>query len=268
MRSALTRVIQQVAQEQILPRYQKVRHDRKADGSLFTEADLATQEALARMLPHLVDCPLLGEEMGSAEQRRLWQEHETLWCVDPIDGTSNFVHGIPYFAVSVALIRQGKPVLGAVYDPLAREMFVAEAGQGAWRNNRPLSTPRTSTSLSQILAAVDLKRLPISLSSALACHPPYASQRNFGACTLEWCHVATGRFGISLHGGQKLWDYAAGALILEEAGGVYAPLEGLPFWSGDPWTRSVVAACHPDLFTQWQDWLNRLVTAPETTQKA
>ncbi|WP_297454292.1 inositol monophosphatase family protein [Ferrovum sp.] len=264
MRSALIQVIQQVAQEQILPRYQKVRHDRKADGSLFTEADLATQEALAGILPTLVDCPLLGEEMSSAAQQKLWQEHDTLWCVDPIDGTSNFVQGIPYFAVSVALLRRGKPVLGAVYDPLAREMFVAEAGQGAWMNDLPLSAPRTPATLAQTMAAVDLKRLPPRLSRALACHPPYASQRNFGACTLEWCHVAAGRFGVSLHGGQKLWDYAAGALILEEAGGVYASLEGTPFWSGDPWTRSVVAACHPALFTQWQDWLHRFFTAPET----
>lgn len=130
MRSALIQVIQQVAQEQILPRYQKVRHDRKADGSLFTEADLATQEALAGILPTLVDCPLLGEEMSSAAQQKLWQEHDTLWCVDPIDGTSNFVQGIPYFAVSVALLRRGNPYSARYTIPWREKCSWRKQGRG------------------------------------------------------------------------------------------------------------------------------------------
>ncbi|HQT27160.1 MAG TPA: inositol monophosphatase family protein, partial [Burkholderiales bacterium] len=98
--------VKKVAEEEILPRYLRVARLRKEDGSLFTEADLATQEALERELRKIRDIPVIGEEMDAATQRSLW-ESEEVWCVDPIDGTSNFVNGIPFFAVSVALMRNG-----------------------------------------------------------------------------------------------------------------------------------------------------------------
>ncbi|NDU85918.1 MAG: inositol monophosphatase [Ferrovum sp.] len=257
MRQALIQMLHQVARQEILPRYQRVAYERKADGSLFTAADLATQTALGQLLPTLMPAPLLGEEMSAEEQQQLWVAHEYLWCVDPIDGTSNFVHGIPYFAISVALLQNGRPILGAVYDPLSQETFSAATTQGAWMNERRLYSPSAPPDLAQAIASVDLKRLPRFLAMALVTHPPYASQRNFGACSLEWCHVAAGRFNLYLHGGQKLWDYAAGALILEEAGGAYRSLEQENFWSGESWTRSVIAAGNPALFDLWQRWLSQ-----------
>ncbi|MDA8415777.1 MAG: inositol monophosphatase family protein [Betaproteobacteria bacterium] len=256
MRLALIKAVERVAATEILPRYQFVTHERKADGSLLTEADIATQRALARALHDIHPVPLLGEEMDEDEQQYLWQTHDTLWCADPIDGTSNFVHGIPYFAVSVALIRHGRPQLGVVHDPLHRETFSAMSGKGAWFNEQQLHCRNEPTiDLHHAMASVDFKRLNKSLAQALVLEPPYASQRNFGACTLEWCHVAAGRCAVLLHGGQKLWDYAAGSLILEEAGGFYQSLEGIPYWKGNPWKRSVVAATQPALFQTWLDWL-------------
>src|ERR1035437_1068403 len=101
-----------VAAEEIMPRYLKVAHKHKSDGSLCTDADIATQTALIRKLQAICNVPVLGEEMPEAEQHAIWQSSvDGLWCVDPIDGTSNFVHGLPYFAVSVALLRGGKSVL-------------------------------------------------------------------------------------------------------------------------------------------------------------
>lgn len=258
MLEQLTLIIKTVAQEVILPRYLKVSRGRKQDGSLFTEADLAMQDALTTALNSFCDCPLLGEEMSSATQRELWaSSREGLWCVDPIDGTTNFVNGIPYFAVSVALIREGRPLFGVVYDPVADEAFSAARGQGAYLNGRPLPLSDTVESLQDAVASVDLKRLPAPLARTLATTPPYASQRNFGACTLEWCYVAAGRFNAYLHGGQKLWDFAAGSLILEEAGGQCCTLDGLPFWDAPPWQRSVIAALNPALFEEWRTWLQR-----------
>jgi myo-inositol-1(or 4)-monophosphatase len=249
-------VVRKVAAEEIMPRYLKVAHERKADGSLFTEADLAAQDALSRLLPQIHPGPMVGEEMTPEQQAERWiQGDEGLWCVDPIDGTSNFVNGLPYFAVSVALMRKGRSVLGVVYDPVADEAFYAQAGQGAYLNGERLPIKTHVPHLRNAMAQVDFKRLPGKLAEALASHPPYSSQRNFGASTLEWCYVAAGRFDVYLHGGQKLWDYAAGSLILEEAEGFMATLQHDDFWADRLWQRSVLAARDGALFESWKQWV-------------
>ncbi len=245
-----------VAAEEIMPRYLKVVHQHKSDGSLCTDADIATQNALIRKLQAICNVPVLGEEMPADEQQAIWQSaQEGLWCVDPIDGTSNFVHGLPYFAVSVALLRDGKSVLGVVYDPVADEMFAAEAGKGAYLNGEKLFGCAVAETMSEALANVDLKRLSSKLAATLAAHPPYASQRNFGASTLDWCYTAAGRYDLYLHGGQKLWDYAAGMLIFAETGGYACCIENDDFTAGDVWQRSVIAARSEPLFNEWKNWI-------------
>jgi len=118
LRHKLEAVLYQAAQEEVMPRFRRVAVTRKPDGSFLTEADLACQQALQRLLPALVDCPVLGEEMTSQEQEALWRDHaDALWVVDPIDGTTNFAHGMPVFSISAALLRQGQPVLAATLLP-------------------------------------------------------------------------------------------------------------------------------------------------------
>ncbi len=245
-----------VAAEEIMPRYMKVAHQLKSDGSLCTDADIAAQEALTRKLQAILNVPVLGEEMNAAQQNDLWGDgHQDVWCIDPIDGTSNFVRGLPYFAVSIALIRNGLSVLGVVYDPVADEAFAAESGRGAFLNGVRMARRNVTNELSGALANVDLKRLDSKLAARLASKPPYASQRNFGASTLDWCYTAAGRYDVYLHGGQKLWDYAAGSLVLQEAGGQACCLELDDFARGDVWRRSVVASLDAKLFEEWKNWL-------------
>jgi myo-inositol-1(or 4)-monophosphatase len=249
-------VVRKVAADEVMPRYLKVAHERKSDGSLFTEADLAAQDALSRLLPQIHPGPIVGEEMTQEQQAERWIDgEEGLWCVDPIDGTSNFVNGLPYFAVSVALMRKGRSVLGVVYDPVADEAFYAQQGRGAFLNGERLPIKVQVPHLRNAMAEVDFKRLPRKLGEALAVHPPYSSQRNFGASTLEWCYVAAGRFDVYLHGGQKLWDYAAGSLILAEAEGFMATLQHDDFWADRLWQRSVLAARDRALFEAWRQWV-------------
>ena len=268
MMADLVDTVKQVARIEIMPRYLKVAHERKSDGSLFTQADIAAQDYLTRELKRIADCPVLGEEMTEAAQHALWDSADqgaatsgestdkAIWCVDPIDGTSNFVNGIPYFGVSVALMRHGRPLLGVVYDPVADEAFYAEAGQGAYLNGEALPIKQTvPDNLRRAVAEVDLKRLSPKLGEALGRKPPYMSQRNFGASTLDWCYVAAGRFDLYLHGGQKLWDYAAGSLILAEAGGHMCTLEFDDFWAADLWHRSAIAAHDGALFHEWVRWI-------------
>ena len=256
-------VVREVAAREIMPRYLKVAHSRKADGSLFTEADLASQDALKAGLARLVPAPVLAEEMTQQEQAEQWLEGDAgLWCVDPIDGTSNFVNGLPYFAVSVALMRQGRPVVGVVYDPVADEAFHAARGAGAYLNGEPLPIRTCVPVLAHAMAGVDLKRLERRLAQSLATSPPYRSQRNYGASALEWCYAAAGRFDVYLHGGQRLWDYAAGALIMSEAEGRICSLDHDDFWAAPLWRRSAIAALDPVLFESWKSWLRSHTGAP------
>lgn len=246
-------VCRKVGREEVMPRYLKVSHERKADGSVLTEADVAAQTALIRELRALAPYPVLGEEMSEAEQHRVWQAgSEGFWCVDPIDGTSNFVNGLPFFAISVALIRNGKSVLGVVCDPYRDEAFWAAEGQGAFMNGARLPLKAPPDDLGRCMAGVEFKRIERQLAANLVLTHPFSSQRNLGASTLDWCYLAAGRMHVYLHGGQKLWDYAAGCLILRESGGVSCALDGADFRGGEPWNRSVLAAMTPALLTQWK----------------
>lgn len=257
MLNAVIAAVKTVARDEIMPRYLKVARQRKSDGSMFTEADIASQNALTAALTAIAGHPVLGEEMTCEQQQALWfAGGDGLWCIDPIDGTSNFVNGLPYFAVSVALLRHGRSVLGVVYDPVADEVFYAETGKGAYLNGTPLPIKEFVPDLRHSMAGVDFKRIAPGLAQRLASAPPYSSQRNFGASALDWCYIAAGRFDVYLHGGQKLWDYAAGSLILEESGGVIRTLSQDDFWADEVWQRSVVAARDPELLRVWRDWID------------
>lgn len=259
---AVRAVVREVAATEVMPRFLRVAHSRKADGSLYTEADIASQEALSERLRSLYDGPVLAEEMTPQQQAEQWLQGDAgLWCVDPIDGTSNFVNGLPYFAVSVALMRAGRSTLAVVYDPMADELFSAAAGHGAHLNGERLPIKTHVPVFRNAMAGVDLKRVDRHLREALVASPPYMSQRCFGASTLDWCYAAAGRFDVYLHGGQKLWDYAAGSLILAEAGGSMCTLDEEDFWQGPLWRRSVVAALDPVLFQAWKAWLRARMPA-------
>ncbi|CAL1240206.1 inositol monophosphatase family protein [Candidatus Methylocalor cossyra] len=246
-------LVQAIAREELLPRFNHAERRVKADGSIVTEADFAVQRRLAEALrQRYPELELLGEEMDPARQRELLGRLEQgLWCLDPLDGTSNFAAGFPFFCISLALLQGPEPVLGLVYDPLRDECFTAQRGRGAWLNGRVLRCRTADLPLSACLAAVDFKRLDPGRAAALACRPPYRSLRYLGSGALEWCWLAADRFQVYLHGRQKLWDYAAGALILTEAGGWATTLEGEPIFAPGLPPRSVVAAGDSRLHGQW-----------------
>jgi myo-inositol-1(or 4)-monophosphatase len=208
---------------------------------------------------------LLGEEMSAAQQAQLLAgPGQGLWCLDPLDGTSNFAAGIPFFGVSLALLGEGEVQAAVVHDPARDESFSALRGQGAWLNGRTLKAPATPPQIAQAMAMVDLKRLPDPLVLALARRAPYRSQRSFGSVALDWCWVAAGRCQVYLHGGQKLWDYAAGQLILKESGAVGGLLDDYRGdWQREPTLtpRIAVAATHPALLGQWRDWIRQALEA-------
>jgi len=259
----LCKLLRSVAETEIMPRFHHATPRSKADGSLVTEADLAAQrrvcEELGRIWP---DIPVLGEEMTLKVQQGLLDNANVgVWCLDPLDGTSNYAYGFPYFCVSLALLRGGEPVLGCIFDPVHDECFGAERGVGAFRDGEPLRLDLERTELRECLAIVDLKRLPQRDLPSMGGRSPFRSQRNLGSVALDWCWLAAGRIQLYLHGGQKLWDYAAGRLIATEAGatsrlferGGRVPSTGL---SLDP--RMAVAAANEALFEGLLAWWSAL----------
>jgi len=266
MLAELTSIVKIAAREELLPRFESQQFERrtKQDGSVVTDADRAMQQRIALAFQdRWPEIKFLGEEMPAQEQQQLLHHH-TVCCVDPVDGTSNFASGIPFFAVSLAIIEHQRPVLGLVYDPLRDECFTAASGNGCWLNGEAIPVfagSDDSVELKKMIAVVDLKRLSGASAATIATQHPYRSQRNFGSCALEWCWLAAGRIQLYLHGGQKLWDYAAGVLILEQAGGQSSTLAGERVFSATLDPRSVVAACHPDIYEQWYTWLESHISA-------
>lgn len=230
---------------------------RKADGSLVTAADIGLQQRICQDLT--ASWPrygFLGEEMSGAEQQRLLQDPGPgLWVLDPLDGTTNFVAGIPVFAVSLALVTGEGPQLGVVFDPSRRECFSAQRGRGAWLDRRVLTVPPFERGLERAVAIVDFKRLEAPLATRLVTRCPFASMRNFGSVALEWCWLARGRGHVYIHGGQKLWDYAAGSLILTEAGGAVSGFDQ-PLFNLTLGPRAALGAANGPLLAAVQDWLH------------
>lgn len=255
--SELVSIIRIVAIEELLPRFSKVKHSKKVDGSILTEADLAVQKKIEQKLKQLDSSILfLSEEMTVDEQENILQQSDkAVWILDPLDGTTNFAAGIPYYAISLALIDQGKPVIGIVYDPERDECFVAEKGIGASLNGKRIEKNKENILLKNAVAFIDLKRLPENLAIKIVTQHPFRSQRSFGGVALDWCWLAAGRFDVYLHGKQNIWDYAAGHLIYSETGGKSSTLAGEPVFLQSLQPRSGVAALNEDLFTEWASWL-------------
>lgn len=248
-------MIMSVAKDELLPRFEKISHQHKADGSIVTEADLAVQEKIeSYLLSHYTSSVVLGEEMTEEEQELTFDSGQPVWCLDPLDGTSNFAFGIPYFAISLALIEKGKVTFGVVYDPIRDECFSAVANK-ALHNNNEIKCSLASIDLAKSTAIIDFKRLSSLLAINLVKTPPYASQRNFGASALDWCWLASGRGHVYLHGNQNIWDYAAGHFIFEQSGGVAKTLSEENVFVFKLEKRSMVAAVNVHLFEQWNDWI-------------
>ena len=254
--SILKQIIISAAREELLPRFADVQRSIKVDGSFLTEADMATQARISKALKQQYpDTAFLGEEMTADEQGELLKNSDSLWCLDPLDGTSNFAVGTPYYAISLALIERGVATLGIVYDPNRDECFVGIRGQGAFLNDQPLKVKPVDLPLAQCTAMIDFKRLTPKLAMELVSQRPYASQRSYGSVALDWCWMAASRVHVYLHGASNVWDYAAGLLVFKESGGFSSTLQGEDIYVNELSKRSSVGALDKSTFDEWYNWL-------------
>ena len=252
----LEAMVKAAAKDILLPGFGKLDYTYKSDGSIITAADEAMQLRLEQELKETwPQYAVLGEEMSEARQRKAMANEAGYWCVDPLDGTNNYATGMPFFAVSIALIIDQKQALGFILDPIRDEVFTAIKGEGAALNGDKLTTPANNTQIKCAVAEIDMKRLSNELVIRLVTETPFSSQRNIGSSALDWCWLAAGRYNVYLHGGQRLWDYAAGNLIVHEAGGQSTALDGEPVFRGRYEDRSALASLDEPLFDYWKQWV-------------
>jgi myo-inositol-1(or 4)-monophosphatase len=187
---------------------------------LVSDADVESERAIAKtILSAFPEHDILGEEENSGEM-----DSEHLWIVDPLDGTNNFAHRIPHFAVSIAYYFRGQAKCGVVVNPVHDDWYWAESGHAAFHNGRKLQVSQ-ETNLSETMVGVGFyyDRGAMMEATLKSIHAFFKQQihgvRRFGAAALDLCLVADGMFGVFFEYHLSPWDFAAGRLILEQAGG-------------------------------------------------
>jgi myo-inositol-1(or 4)-monophosphatase len=235
-------------------RKRELKVEKKGELDLVTQADRASEDLIvAAIRQHFPHDRILAEEGGAREG----QTEGFRWIIDPLDGTTNFVHGVPHFSVAIA-IAQGETILaGIVLDPAKNECFSALRGQGAICNGRAMRV-RQETNLNHVLSASGfpydrralLDDLLVNVRTALA---HFQGFRRFGVASLDLAYVADGRFDLFWEIHLKPWDLAAGCLLVTEAGGEVRGLDGGVF-SLD---QGHVLATHPVLMPNALDLLGR-----------
>ncbi|BAZ44474.1 inositol monophosphatase family protein [Chondrocystis sp. NIES-4102] len=198
-------------------------------GDLVTEADKLAEAAVLEVLHrHLPEHQILAEESGSLGNA----DSQYLWAIDPLDGTTNYAHGLPIAATSVGLIIDGVPSVGAVYNPFTNELFRAAVGLGATCNRIPIRVSQTQELAKSLLVtgfAYD-RRETTDNNYAEFCHLTHLTQgvRRLGCASFDLAAVACGRLDGYWERGIQPWDMAAGIVILQEAGGKVTAYDGSP----------------------------------------
>jgi myo-inositol-1(or 4)-monophosphatase len=197
--------------------------------NLVTEADKASEEEIIKILTkNFPNHSILAEESGLHKA----YEADFLWAIDPLDGTTNYAHSFPFVAVSVGLLFQRQPIVGVVYNPIMDELFYAAKGRGSFYNQTKMAVSQTSTLEKSLLASGFSYQRQNTADNNYAefCHLTDLTQgvRRAGAASLDLAYVAMGRFDGYWENGLKAWDIAAGALLVEEAGGKVTSYDQTP----------------------------------------
>ncbi len=218
---------------------------------LVTDADIAAQEVILELIQaRFSDHTIVSEE---ARGREISSGYT--WVVDPLDGTTNYTHHHPVFAVSIGVLKGGEPRIGVIYDPLRDHTFVAEQGCGARLNDKPIHVSRAA-SLENALVGQDWghsnevrERILLFLHRII---PKCGTLRVLGSATLALAYVAAGWLDAYFHLGLKPWDTAAGMLMIKEAGGRCSTLEGEPYRVDLPGCLATNNLIHDELLAVMQ----------------
>lgn len=216
--------------------------------NFVTRYDESVQEQLkSQLAKYWPQYQFLGEE----EEEHFDANEHCCFIVDPIDGTSNFIHGVPFFAISVALVDHGKPLAGVVYNPVLDELFYAEKGKGAYCNGeriRCADLPLANSLFTVGLSPYDSQLTENSLRLMALLEPEVTDLRRLGAAALDLCYVAKGVFSGFCELSLQPWDVAAGSLIAREAGAIVSDFYGDTL----PLNRTTnIVACSPKAYQEF-----------------
>jgi myo-inositol-1(or 4)-monophosphatase len=193
----------------------------KSPRDLVTEVDLETQRVIESCLrAHFPHDRVLGEEQSEGHSKL--PEAEYVWAIDPLDGTTNFVHGVPIYCVSVGLLYRGQPVLGVILDPCREECFAAEAGRGATLNDQGIhcsNVDRVGNALVSCSFAAEIDAQSVEVRQFVRVLPQAQAVRRTGSTALNLAYVAAGRFDAFWSATSHAWDVVAGMILVREAGG-------------------------------------------------
>ncbi len=206
--------------------------DMKGTIDLVTEADVAVERMFrALVAERFPDHQILAEEMGGASSAPAGP----CWIFDPIDGTTNYAHGLPIFCASLALEIDGVPEIAAVYDPTRKELFTAERDGGAFLNGKPIRVSRAERLVDAMLVTGFPYDVHSRVDEIVGLFGDFVGKaravRRLGSAAIDLCYVAAGRMDGFWETDLKAWDIAGGALIVAEAGGVVTDTDGRPFVS-------------------------------------
>jgi myo-inositol-1(or 4)-monophosphatase len=237
-----TEIVLRAGDIQMARRESGFRIDKKGTIDLVTEVDLECERMCRAVIAErFPDHDVLAEELSSGPGERARSSHR--WVFDPLDGTTNYAHGLPIFCASLALEIDGAAVVGAIFDPTRRELFTAERGVGAFLNGTRLAVSAADTLLDALLVTgfpYDVHRQTGDLVGLFGAFLGQArAVRRLGSAALDLCYVAAGRFDGFWEQHLKPWDVSAGALIVEEAGGRVTGMDGTLF---DPAAAHLVAS--------------------------
>ena len=217
----------------------------KGPGDFVSRADLKAEEIVrSELMAARPNYGWVGEESAAAAGA----DPTRRWIVDPLDGTTNFLHGLPHWAVSIALEHKGEIVAAVVYDPVKDEIFVAEKGAGAWMNDRRLRVSGRRDMIEMIFATGipfgGRPELPRNLRELATLTPRTAGIRRWGSAALDLAYVAAGRVDGFWERGLNAWDVAAGILLVRESGGLVGSIED----GGDPLEGGSLAAANANVY--------------------